>query len=259
MKAISPLTSSILQNAVRPAPRTCRAAFLANASLERQQRKFMSFTPNQTLTATRTLRYPAAVVYEIISDVDSYHKFLPFCQGSEVTKKSQPAADGKTYPEEAKLMIGFNGNINEEFTSRIYCIPGRVVEAVSGNTNGTLPKDEVSHHNERPSADQDPSRKATVMSQLLTRWTLKGYPYKPPPVGAVDRDSTHRNHDETNPVPGQEKTEVNLTIEYQFANPLYAAMSSAVAPKVADKMIEAFENRVKAVLEGPAHAKRKTT
>ncbi|EGP86126.1 uncharacterized protein MYCGRDRAFT_44947 [Zymoseptoria tritici IPO323] len=198
----------------------------------------MSFTPNQTLTATRTLRYPAAVVYEIISDVDSYHKFLPFCQGSEVTKKSQPAADGKTYPEEAKLMIGFNGNINEEFTSRIYCIPGRVVEAVSGNTNGTLPKDEVSHHNERPSADQDPSRKATVMSQLLTRWT---------------------NHDETNPVPGQEKTEVNLTIEYQFANPLYAAMSSAVAPKVADKMIEAFENRVKAVLEGPAHAKRKTT
>jgi coenzyme Q-binding protein COQ10 len=81
--------------------------------------------------------------------------------------------------------------------------------------------------------------------------------YKPPPVAAVDKGSQHKNHEETNPVPGQEKTEVNLTIEYQFANPLYAALSSAAAPKVADKMIEAFENRVKAVLEGPAHARRK--
>jgi coenzyme Q-binding protein COQ10 len=215
------------------------------------------FTPNQTLTASRTLRYPASVVYDIISDVDSYSKFLPFCQDSKVTKTSQPAKDGKSYPEEAKLQVGFSGGISEEFTSRIYCLPGRIVEAVSGNTNSTLPIGEVSHHNERPPADQDPSRKSTVMSQLLTRWTLKPYMYKPPPVAAVDKGSQHKNHEETNPVPGQEKTEVNLTIEYQFANPLYAALSSAAAPKVADKMIEAFENRVKAVLEGPAHARRK--
>jgi coenzyme Q-binding protein COQ10 len=259
MKSISPVTTSILQNAVRPASRSCRAAFLANDTTTRQRRTFLPnpFTPNQTLTATRTLRYPTSVVYDIISDVDSYHKFLPFCQGSQVTKTSHPASDGKCYPEEAKLLVGFNGDISEEFTSRIYCVPNRIVEAVSGNTNSTLPSAEISHHNERPPEDQDPSRKSTVMAQLLTRWTLKGYPYKPPPVGAVDKDATHKNHDETNPLPGQEKTEVNLTIEYKFSNPLYAALSSAAAPKVADKMIEAFENRVKAVLEGPAYAKTK--
>lgn len=57
-------------------------------------------------------------------------------------------------------------------------------------------------------------------------------------------------------MPGQERTEVNLVIEFQFSNPLYAALSSAAAPKVADKMIEAFENRVQAVMEGPANARQ---
>ena len=64
------------------------------------------------------------------------------------------------------------------------------------------------------------------------------------------------NHHETSPVPGQEKTEVSLSIEYQFANPMYAALSSAAAPKVAEKMIEAFEKRVRAVIEGPASVKK---
>lgn len=94
------------------------------------------------------------------------------------------------------------------------------------------------------------------MAHLLTRWTLKPYPYKPPPTDALHADSTHKNLEGTNPMPGQEKTEVNLAIEFQFSNPLYAALSSAAAPKVAEKMIEAFENRVKAVVEGPGHVKR---
>lgn len=41
------------------------------------------------------------------------------------------------------------------------------------------------------------------------------------------------------------QTEVRLKIEYAFANPLYAALSAAAAPKVADKMIQAFEERVR--------------
>ena len=64
------------------------------------------------------------------------------------------------------------------------------------------------------------------------------------------------NHHETSPVPGQEKTEVSLSIEYEFANPMYAALSSAAAPRVTEKMIEAFEKRVKAVVEGPASVEK---
>jgi coenzyme Q-binding protein COQ10 len=190
--------------------------------------------------------------------VASYSQFVPFCQESIVTKYSAPAHDGHEYPEEAKLVIGFNDSIREAFTSRVYCVPGRIVEAVSGNMKTTLAGDEIAHHSPRPAAADDPSRNDTVMAHLLTRWTLRPYPYKPPPVTAAYPETAHRNVHETSDVPGQHKTEVSLAIEFQFSNPLYAALSSAAAPKIADKMIRAFEQRVKEVMEGPGHARDKT-
>jgi len=171
-----------------------------------------------------------------------------------VTKTSRPAVNGKTYPEEAKLLIGFNNDVSEQFTSRVYCIPETVVEAVSGNAETTLKAAEIGHHSRRPaSLEEDASRKDTVLKHCLTTWTLKPYPYKPPPTSALHPETTHNNHHETSEEPSQEKTEVTLNIAFQFTNPVYAAMSSAAAPRVAEKMIEAFERRVKSVIEGPGH------
>jgi coenzyme Q-binding protein COQ10 len=45
-----------------------------------------------------------------------------------------------------------------------------------------------------------------------------------------------------------------LTLDFQFSNPIYAAVSKAVAPKVAGKMIEAFEVRARRLLDGPGSA-----
>lgn len=252
MQSIRPISNTLLQHSTRSATSSCRAAYLTTS--RRDRRTFISnpFGGSQTLSASRTLQYPSKIIYSIISDVNSYSTFLPYCQGSVVTKHSSPASDGKQYPEEAKLVIGFNNDVSEQFWSRVYCVPESVVEAVSGQTETTLSAEEIKHHNARPSADQDPSRKDTVLSHLLTRWTLRPYPYKPPPTSATHPTTTHMNHKETNPVPGFEKTEVNLHIEFQFANPVYGALSSAAAPKVADKMIEAFVRKVKAVAEGPA-------
>lgn len=125
-------------------------------------------------------------------------------------------------------MVGFSNDIAEEFWSRVYCSPERmVVEAVSGTAETLLAAAEIAHHHSRPVIDQDPTRKGDVLSHLSTRWTLK---------------------------PGPEETEVNLAIEYRFANPMYAALSQAAAPKVAEKMIEAFEGRVKKVAEGAVNS-----
>jgi coenzyme Q-binding protein COQ10 len=192
----------------------------------------------------------------VISDVASYAHFIPYCRSSVVTKTSEPTKyDGKSYPEEAKLVVGFSHDIAEEFWSRIYCSPERlVVEAVSGASESTLAGADTTHHHSRPAMDQDPTRKGDVLSHLSTRWTLRPYMYKPPPTSAIDTSSTHKNHEETSSIPGQEKTEVNLSIEFKFANPMYGALSQAAAPMVAEKMIEAFENRVKKVIEGPASA-----
>lgn len=221
---------------------------LSNTPL--QQRSFFNnpFVPAvQSLTASRTLPYPHTVLYDIISDVSSYHNFLPFCQSSEITKFSKPDGDGKRWPEEGKLIVGFNDDISESFYSRIYCVPGEVVEAVSGATETSLPDSKIPHHNPRPAQGEDPARNATVLTHLMTRWSLKPFPYKPAPTAS--EGSPQQN---TSPLPARPQTEVSLAIDYAFANPLYGALSAAAAPKVADKMIRAFEMRVKAMLDGPS-------
>lgn len=99
-------------------------------------------------------------------------------------------------------------------------MPGKYVEAVGGNSRTRLDGRDVAHHNPPDSRIQQDG----IMTHLLTRWSVK----------EVDERSTR----------------VDLDIEFQFANPMYAAMSSAVAGRVADVMIEAFEGRVRTVMEG---------
>ena len=43
--------------------------------------------------------------------------------------------------------------------------------------------------------------------------------------------------------------DVKLHIELQYRNPLYAALSTAIGPKVVKAMIEAFERRAKEIVE----------
>ncbi|KAK5019344.1 hypothetical protein LTR39_000432 [Cryomyces antarcticus] len=213
---------------------------------QQQFRPFITnpFTPSvQSLSATRTLPYPAKAIYSIIADVSQYSNFLPYCQDSSITRYSSPDADGKKWPSEAKLVVGWN-NISETFYSRIYCVPGSIVEAVGGATKTTLKEEEIAHHESgRNTEVEDKTTDESILTHLMTRWTVKPFPYKPPPP----------SNNVPSDLPAREQTEVSLAIEFQFANPIYGSMSKAAAPKVAGMMIEAFEQRVKSVLDGPGY------
>ncbi|KFA61536.1 hypothetical protein S40285_08806 [Stachybotrys chlorohalonatus IBT 40285] len=104
------------------------------------------------------------------------------------------------------------GGFNEVFTSHLRCVPGVSVEAVSGE------------------AQAGASVGSSVFKSLVTRWSLRS--------GTSSAQSP--------------STEVHLSIRYQFANPLYAAVSAAVSDRVASLMIEAFEKRAREML-GPTH------
>ncbi|TQV99097.1 hypothetical protein V2A60_004590 [Cordyceps javanica] len=160
---------------------------------------------SQTLTATRTLPYDRDDLYRLVADVDSYSQFVPYCARSRVTQWSVPDHEGRRWPTLADLHVGWGG-LNEEFTSRLRCVPGVSVEAVSGDPAGTSSSLGAS----------------TVFKSLVTRWSLRPLTAQPSPA-----------------------TEVNLSIKYEFTNPLYAAVSAAVSDKVASLMIEAFEMRAK--------------
>lgn len=188
---------------------------------------------SQSLTASRILPYKSSSLYAIISDVDSYKTFIPYCVDSKVTSWSATDADGRRWPSQADLRVGWGG-FEEQFTSRLFCVPGSVVEALSGQAVTNLKKSDLAHYASTTTA---PAKANAIFTSLRTRWTVTPFPYKPL------TDST--------PLPATDETEVSLTIDFQFSNPLYAALSKAVAPKLAGVMIEAFEDRAKQLLDAP--------
>ncbi|KAM3077950.1 Coenzyme Q-binding protein coq10, mitochondrial [Clarireedia jacksonii] len=204
------------------------------------QRNFIAIpgTESQTLIETRILPYKSWSLYTIIADVDSYSTFVPFCKSSKVTKWSEPDKNGKKWPAEAYLTVGWGG-VEETFTSKLLCVPGTVVEALGGDAVTKIAKSELAHYGD---SIDSPAAANSIFQSLNTKWVLKPFHYKPP-SGQPEADfSEHAPTDQT---------EVHLTIDFQFANPLYAALSKAVMPQVAPKMIEAFELRARKLLDGP--------
>lgn len=204
------------------------------------QRSFIALpgTEVQSLTATRILPYKSTSIYSIIADVDSYSTFVPYCQASQVTKWSAPDHNGKRWPSEAELTVGWGG-YEETFTSKLFCVPGSIVEALSGEARTTIPTSELKHYG---AILETPWTGNGIFQSLSTRWMVKPFHNKPPSGWPQPDFSGH---------PDNDQTEVHLKLEFQFSNPIYAALSKAVAPKVAGLMIEAFEVRARNLLDEP--------
>ncbi|KAF2972577.1 hypothetical protein GQX73_g984 [Xylaria multiplex] len=224
--------------------------------IRHQRRGFLSSilssspVPPQTLTASRRLPYNHAALYSLIADIDSYSAFLPYCSSSRVTSwtAEKDPEFGRRWPTRADLTAGWGG-LEQTYTSRVFCIPGSIVEALSGEgaRSGIAP-DILARHGLKDEPYYSPSSTVRsghngeegVFKTLVTRWSVT-------PVERATLDGrgggtvlgTSRQ---------TEWSDVNLNIRFQFTNPLYGAVSSAVADKIAPIMIEAFVERAKKVL-----------
>lgn len=198
------------------------------------RRGFLSLPGSEviTLTESRVLPYKSTSLYALISDVDRYASFLPYCQQSRVTKWSGPDKRGKKWPEEADLKIGWGG-YEETFTSKLYCIPDTIVEALGGDAVTSLPEAQLTHHS---SSSYSPATSNAIFKRMSTRWTVTPLHHDSLEAKSLATSTSQPVHDQT---------EVHLRIEFQFSNPIYGALSKAVAPKLAEVMIEAFEKKAK--------------
>ncbi|AEO56118.1 hypothetical protein MYCTH_2300663 [Thermothelomyces thermophilus ATCC 42464] len=207
--------------------------------------------PPKTVRARRLLPYTPAQVYALIADVDSYKHFLPHCAHSRVTKwttppKHPPAQAAATttttptrYPALADLTVGW-GPFTQTYTSRVYCVPGEVVEAVSGSADTSIPREvlrSVGYELGEECGGGRPPRMEGIFESLVTRWTVK-----PAGVGHGGGGPAARGRGEG---PASCWTEVTLSVTFQFANPALGFAVGQVADEKVDEMAEAFEGRAR--------------
>lgn len=100
-----------------------RTTSILSASRHYQCRHFFSFPSAEptTFSVTQRFDYPPSLIYGVVSDVQHYSDFVPFCEGSTITK-----TDGDGNPVEAVLKVGWN-QFNEEFASKIECVKDKSV------------------------------------------------------------------------------------------------------------------------------------
>ncbi|KAJ5184912.1 Cyclase/dehydrase [Penicillium cf. griseofulvum] len=175
-------------------------------------------SPHRVLTATRNLPYNPALLYKVISSVESYSQFLPFLTASTVT-----ARDPETgYPTQAFLTVGY-GPLSETFTSRVICdVEKLTVEANSGakygEGQGGQGKSSSGLSGFFPGANEG------LFEYLTTRWELVPLSGTQGPL-----------------------TKVNLEVRFEFRSQMHATIMSSVEGQMAGVMIEAFEKRMREV------------
>ncbi|WVR08101.1 hypothetical protein IAU60_005147 [Kwoniella sp. DSM 27419] len=214
----------------------------------------------QRFHAKKILPYSQQQLYSLVSDVPSYSSFIPFCNSSTVLTRpvtGQPSessasstsgsssttagtppkgtrewADWKPGTEPfdvlAELGVGFGG-LEERYVSKVQ---GRPFESVTATASKSTP----------------------LFKSLLTRWsfspasTSSPHPSSTPPSTTQSPSSTANpqpspSPSSTSPTSNDGPTLLTIDLAFNFVSPLHRIASQAVLPKVADKMVEAFERR----------------
>jgi coenzyme Q-binding protein COQ10 len=114
----------------------------------------------------------------------------------------------------------------------VFCIPGEVVEAVSGGASTTISAATLKEAGYDVSAGGSKSAgtEATgIFQSLVTRWTVRG-------AAAPKGESAARQW-----------TEVELSVQFRFANPALGFVVGQLADEKVVEMVQAFEERAKRI------------
>jgi len=170
----------------------------------------------QTYHERKILPYSQKQLYELITDIDSYHRFVPFCTSSKVLRTSNESTridasrDGPSLKKKARLTVGFLA-FSESYDSLVTCRPYSSVEAVACSDT-------------------------PLFNALNTTWRFQpASPSSPHP--STIRTPYH------NDVRDEGPTLVSIDLQYSFTTSLYASVSAAFFKQVSQMMVSAFEKR----------------
>ncbi|QPG75830.1 hypothetical protein FOA43_003192 [Brettanomyces nanus] len=108
-----------IKRGIPPTFGQCRRFNLSKLIRESGTERYQSYTVNKKFL------YPPELVYEVVSSVDKYEQFVPFCRRSFINQR-----DAKGEPSIAGLEVGFK-EFDEAFTCKLHCEKPRLVVAKS--------------------------------------------------------------------------------------------------------------------------------
>lgn len=170
----------------------------------------------QTYHERKILPYSQKDLYQVVADVASYHRFIPFCTGSRIVTPARRLPHGTSnhsdaFLMEAELTVGFLA-FQESYVSQVTCKPYEYVEAIASSST-------------------------PLFKTLTTTWHFEpASPKSPHP--SFQYLPTYPNG-----LKHVEPTLVTLDLAYAFSNPLHASVSSTFFGQVSKLMVKAFEER----------------
>ncbi|KAF9451686.1 hypothetical protein P691DRAFT_662643 [Macrolepiota fuliginosa MF-IS2] len=175
---------------------------------------FGSQLDTQKYHERKILPYSQKELYDVVSDVASYPRFVPFCTGSRILRSlvSELGPSSRKLTMDAELTVGFL-SFKESYVSKVTCVPHESVKAVASSTS-------------------------PLFKTLTTTWRFQPASAQSPHPSAVP---LHLHGEKFGP------TLVTLDLVYAFASPVHAGISATFFGQVSKLMVKAFEERCLAV------------
>ncbi|OJA14685.1 hypothetical protein AZE42_02407 [Rhizopogon vesiculosus] len=175
----------------------------------------------QTYHERKIFPYGRRDLYNLVADVNSYPRFVPYCTGSRILEQGVDQ-DG-VVTMDVEIMVGFLA-FKESYVSRVTCRPYESVQA-EASTSTHLFKTLQTIWRFQPASSASP------------------HPSNYPPLhGDARNPAAADSHS-----PDAGPTLVTLDLAFAFENPLHSAVSATFFGKVSALMVQAFEERCMAV------------
>ncbi|KZT24543.1 cyclase/dehydrase [Neolentinus lepideus HHB14362 ss-1] len=179
----------------------------------------------QTYHERKILPYTRPQLYEVVADVASYPRFVPFCTGSRIlTPPTSQGASPSVKQLEAELTVGFL-SFKESYVSKVVCTPYESVEATALSSSPLFKTLVTTWRFQDVVPQSTRSNTANVTSRDQEGMTMRS---------AELFSGTLKNPQET---------VVTLDLAYAFANPLHASASAMFFGQVSRLMVDAFQRR----------------
>ncbi|TFK55662.1 hypothetical protein OE88DRAFT_1804481 [Heliocybe sulcata] len=176
----------------------------------------------------KILPYTREQLYEVVADVASYPRFVPFCTGARIlTPQAAQGGSSSAQQLEAELTVGFL-SFKESYVSKVVCTPHESVEARASSSS-------------------------PLFKSLVTTWRFQDIG---PASTAVNQGiAASQNEAGLSMRAGwvmQENPQavVTLDLAYVFSNPLHASVSAMFFGQVSRLMVDAFQQRCVEVYGG---------